>query len=258
VKKKLAILTCVWKRPELTETVLSSYRALREDLHEQLELILLAVGSEGEVSKTLCERHDFEYLEYPNSPLSHKWNAGVQSARNHDPDGLVIVGSDDLINGSLLRAWAAKLEEGFDFCGIRDLYVLDLSTLMLGYWGGYEHSAGKADRAGEPIGCGRCFSRDLLDKMEWNLWPEEPRLDEGLDELCLRHVGKKGFMPSSWLLEEAGSMALDIKSGTNITSFDKFEFQRKWKGEEALDFLGETLAEGTVGYLLRLRKDRKW
>lgn len=224
-RPRLVILTCVWKRFELSSIVLSACQEMQERMADRVELVLLAVGSEGEASRALCEDNGFAYLEYPNSPLSHKWNAGVRAARAFNPHGLVIVGSDDFITDNLLESWVEKLREGYHFLGIRDLYVLDLSSGRLGYWGGYEHSRLMPYRAGEPIGLGRCFSRSLLEATDWNLWPPEPRLEQGLDELALKFVRQKGFEASSWLLDDLGAQAIDIKSGTNITAFSSFDFQ---------------------------------
>jgi hypothetical protein len=225
-RPRLVILTCVWKRLDLTAIVLSSYREMRERMEDRIELVLLAVGSEGAVSRELCEENGFAYLEHPNSPLSHKWNAGVRAAEPFNPDGLVIVGSDDFISDNLLESWVEKLRGGYHFFGIRDLYVLDLPSSRLGYWGGYEYSALMPYRAGEPIGLGRCFSRYLLEATDWNLWPPEPRLEKGLDELSLKFVGKHSFEAASWCLDDLEAYAVDIKSGTNITAFDNFDFQR--------------------------------
>jgi hypothetical protein len=203
------------------------------------------------MSRGLCEDHGFDYVEYPNSPLSYKWNAGVKAAEKYNPDALVIFGSDDLISSEMLQVYADKLKGGLHFFGVRDMYFFDPITSRLGYWGGYEHTSMK-ERAGEPIGCGRCFSRSVLDSMEWNLWPPQPKLDSLLDRLSLNYVKVKGFRPVSWNLNEIGARAVDIKIGTNITPFDAIEYQELRQGDQALDYLRSLLTEDDLRLLMHL------
>jgi hypothetical protein len=245
---RLLLLTAVWKRPALTRLVLSTYQRAREELAPEIDLRLLAVGSEGEDSRSLRGDCGFDYVEHANEPLSYKWNAGVQAARDHDPDGIVIVGSDGLLSTSTFGAHARKLQEGQDFFGFRDLYFFDPIRRRLGYWGGYEHSPQK-DRAGEPIGSGRCFSRRLLDRMDWNLWPREPRVNNLLDRLCLNFAKVHGFRPSAWRLEELGVRAVEIKLGPNITAFDTIEYLRLLEGDEALQYPRLLLSEDELEML---------
>lgn len=248
---RLVLLTSVWKRPKLTKIVLRTYQQLQQSLADRIELCLLAVGSENDASQALCEEYGFNYVEHPNSPLSYKWNAGVKAAETYNPDGLIIFGSDDLISSEMLRAYAEKLKKGLQFFGVRDMYFFDPITTRLGYWGGYEHTSMK-DRSGEPIGCGRCFSRSVLERMDWNLWPPQPKLNSLLDRLSLNYLKVSGFRPVTWRLAEIGASAVDIKIGTNITPFDAIEYQELRQGEQALDYLRPLLTEDDLNLLMQL------
>ena len=248
---RFVLLTAVWKRPLLTKIVLQTYERMRQVLSGEIEICLLAVGSEGAESRALCEGCGFDYLEHPNSPLSHKWNAGVQAAKRYDPDALIIVGSDDLVSVEMFRIYADKLREGLHFFGVSDMYFFEPVSLRLGYWGGYEYTTMK-NRTGEPIGCGRCFGRSVLDRTGWNLWPREPRLDSLLDRLALNYVKVHGFRPTSWKLGEIGAKAVDIKLGTNITPFDGIDYQKKCDGEQALEYVRPLLSEDDLAQLMQL------
>ncbi|WP_425354777.1 glycosyltransferase, partial [Limnoraphis robusta] len=46
-RKKIILLTCIWARPELTRIFLDYYRSLKKNLLDQVDLTMLAVGSEG-------------------------------------------------------------------------------------------------------------------------------------------------------------------------------------------------------------------
>lgn len=246
---RFVLLTAVWKRELLTKIVLGAYERMRRTLSDEIEICLLAVGSEGGESRALCERCGFGYVEHPNSPLSHKWNAGVQAAKRYDPDALVIVGSDDLVSVEMFRVYADKLREGFQFFGASDMYFFEPAGPRLGYWGGYEHTTMK-NRTGEPIGCGRCFSRSVLDRTGWNLWPRQPPLDRLLDRLALNYVKVHGFRPASWKLAEIGARAVDIKLGTNITAFDAIDYQEQYYGERALDYIRPLLSKDDLDLLV--------
>lgn len=247
----LVLLTCVWGRPRLTQAVLGYYRRLQRQLESELDLQLLAVGSEGTRSQQLCEAQEFRYVEYANSPLSHKWNAGVQAARALDPDALVIAGSDDLLSSELLRTYRVKLEQGFDFFGFRDLYFFELAAARLGYWRGYESSA-DAVAVDSPVGCGRCFSRDLLNKTGWKLWPRHPRVDRFLDLVALHYLDLFGIRPSIWTMQALGGTAVDIKSGTNINHFDDFRYEFLLQAGEAWNFFSTNMDDDSTNDLMKL------
>jgi len=214
---------------------------MQRELASSLDLRLLAVGSEGEASRRICAEAGFDYLEHPNVPLNRKWNAGVRWARGFDPDGLVIVGSDDLVSAETFLVYAAKLREGHEFFGLSDLYFFDAPSRMLGHWSGYGDVY--AHRVGEPIGCGRCFSRSLLEKTGWTLWPDNSEHDRGLDNVTRDFLAARGVHPDSWPMEALGVRAVDIKGGTNITPFHRYQYSESWVGEPAMEFLGEWLSD---------------
>jgi hypothetical protein len=248
---RILALTAVWRRPALTELVLKSYLRTKEAVAGEIELELLAVGSEGEFSRDLCRGCGWEYVEHANEPLSYKWNAGIRGAEAYNPDAVVLVGSDAFLSQATFPAYIRRLEEGFDFFGFRDLYFFDPSHSRLGYWGGYEHTAQK-DRAGEPIGCGRCFSRRLLDRMKWSLWPKEPRVNTLLDRLALNFAKVHGFRPRAWTMGELGAWGVEIKTGFNLTPFDAIEYVAVQAGEPAVDRLRTWFHPDDLAALTRL------
>ena len=66
VKPTIALITAVWKRPELTGLVLNRFKNIKFELSNKINLELIAVGSEGDVSRRLCESRGFFYVEYEN------------------------------------------------------------------------------------------------------------------------------------------------------------------------------------------------
>jgi tetratricopeptide (TPR) repeat protein len=264
----IVILTCVWKRPQLTEIVLSYYATLQQELKGFINLELLAVGSEEKESEKLCQACGFDYVEYRNQPLSDKWEYGLNRCKDYDPNAVIIVGSDDLISRSLIEFYDQKIKEGLVFCGITDAYFLDLPTNEMIHWVGYTSNIDPV-RLGETTGMGRCLSRPLLDKLEFSIWKNLNKdrsldgamtqklyefglelLDEKncpltqVDTQTLR-IGHCGFN-----LAEMNAMALDIKFTENLTTFDRYgQRSSVVKQENSWDLIAQYFPKTTLEQL---------
>jgi len=240
---KIVILTCVWKRPELTKVVLSYYEHLKRELAGKINLELLAVGSERDISRNLCQELGFDYLEYPNEPLSGKWEYGLNRCSDYDPDAVIIVGSDDIISQNLIEFYAGQIQEGLVFCGLKDGYFLDMMNQKLYWWVGY---GDKVDykRVGETIGMGRCLSRTLLDKLGFSIW-KGLDINRSLDRAMTARLRELGLQFSEYYncviaqvegkiirighcgfrMADIGACAIDIKFSDNITPVERY-FER--------------------------------
>lgn len=240
---KIVILTCVWKRPELTKVVLSYYEHLKRELAGKINLELLAVGSERDISRNLCQECGFDYLEYPNEPLSAKWEYGLNRCSDYDPDAVIIVGSDDIISQNLIEFYAGQIQEGLVFCGLKDGYFLDMMNQKLYWWVGY---GDKVDykRVGETIGMGRCLSRTLLDKLGFSIW-KGLDINRSLDRAMTTRLRELGLQFSEYdncviaqvegkiirighcgfRMADIGACAIDIKFSDNVTPVERY-FER--------------------------------
>lgn len=240
---KIVILTCVWKRPELTKVVLLYYEHLKRELAGKINLELLAVGSERDISRNLCQECGFDYLEYPNEPLSAKWEYGLNRCSDYDPDAVIIVGSDDIISQNLIEFYAGQIQEGLVFCGLKDGYFLDMMNQKLYWWVGY---GDKVDykRVGETIGMGRCLSRTLLDKLGFSIW-KGLDINRSLDRAMTARLRELGLQFSEYYnsviaqvegkiirighcgfrMADIGACAIDIKFSDNVTPVERY-FER--------------------------------
>ncbi|WP_413166730.1 tetratricopeptide repeat protein [Capilliphycus salinus ALCB114379] len=237
---KIVIYTCVWRRPELTRIVLSYYSHLKKELSGKIQLELLAVGSEGNVSRKLCEDCGFDYIEYANKPLSAKWEHGINRCADYDPDGVIIVGSDDLISQNLIEFYDSQLKNNMVFCGLKDGYFFDVSKENLILWTGYNVVADPT-RVGETIGMGRCLSRILLDKLGFSIW-KGLDINQGLDGAMTQTLFQLGLQMLDYNncvvanvdnhevkighcgfeMAEIGGCAVDLKFAENLTTFDRY------------------------------------
>jgi len=268
-KPRVCLLTCLWQRPELSRVVLEYYRDIRGTLAD-IELELVAIGSESAASRQIAEANDFHYFEHANSPLSAKWNFGLQQTRQFHPDGVVLVGSDDLLSAGILNHYARCLHQGDLFVGFLDGCFLDLGTSSLCQWHGYAGPRWRARRLAETIGMGRLLARPLLEKLDFSLWDGQ-KADSRLDQLAQTKLTRLGMLPVLYehklpvrcgestfhfgqLGLQSGSVPgclLDIKTATCVTPFARYtavEGTCTTIGEP-WSYLGEFFPAGTVSAL---------
>ena len=245
---RVCLVSAFWKRPTLTNRIFAYYDRLKDTISDDLELVNIAVGSEGKKSRKIAESNGFKYLEHETLPLSKKWDSAVAFTKQFEPDAIVIVGSDDIIDANLLISLIKKIDEGRLVVGIKDLYIYDKKGKVVNYWPGYGE---ESDRYGETIGLSRVISRNLLEMANFSLWPDL-EIDRSLDlSMTNRFIGfglqpldnsKEEFVyvngikistaHSSFKMRELGGVAIDVKTGTNITPLDSYELEKPEKNEK--------------------------
>ncbi|MFL2945241.1 MAG: hypothetical protein ACJZ33_04440, partial [Candidatus Poseidoniales archaeon] len=239
-KLTLVMLTCVWKRPRLTKIVMNYYSKLKEEIKDTVNLEFVAVGSEGKKSRSICEDAGFHYYEYENQPMSEKWQHGLEMTKKYNPDAVIIMGSDDIITKEIIDFYIGKINLGYLLIGIKDFYIYESTLKKLAHWRGYG-KLNDAHRMDETIGLGRCLARPLLDKIKFDVWGGL-KLKRNLDGAMTNRLKEFGIFPISedncpiindngkllrighvgYKLNEMNGFAIDIKSKTNVTNFDRY------------------------------------
>lgn len=182
------IVIATHNRPEITKELLKSLK----NQHNNVQVVLV-------YSKTI-ERKYFESLNYPhvhllffkNNPLGNKWQAGIRQARTLNPDCVIILGSDDILNDQFTSNAYNLLSKGYDFIGLRRYsvifkrkkYLLDYKPIM-------------------PLGGGRVYSKRMMDAVNWHLFlAKERKLDDygwdqvvrsGLKAICITDTANYGM-----------------------------------------------------------------
>lgn len=197
---EIAILTAIHGRHELVKEFISKGDNARMKIYA-------VVSTDEDVQ--FCKDNNITYTIAPNNPLANKWQEGLMFARKFNWDGLLILGSDDIFYG--LDAYKEYLKD-YDFIAVEDCYVQNYKTGETRYWEGYTNH-----RKGEPVGTGRCFSRDLLIRMNWDLWIGAG--NNGLDGMCWGKM-KNYEYTSKILRNEVKIVAL--KGDKQLTPFEKF------------------------------------
>jgi len=233
-RRIVALITAVWKRHELTALVLNRFRNIKDELADTIDVKLIAVGSEGDASRQLCENHGFAYVEQDNMPLNRKYNAASRLAQESNPDAVYRIDSDDWITSAAITNSLKKIDDGHLAVGLLDLYFLDLVSFKLGRWPGYGFFNNKKRmwawrNRGKTVGVGRCFSRELMDELGWEIWDQEPELSKWLDTNCDERLKERGHKIKGFTMQELQTFAMDIKGGgENITTQTFSNLRIKW------------------------------
>lgn len=220
-KIKLAIVTGVWGRPEVFELFSQGIENLlewnegNESMKIQIEVIV--AGSEGMTSKKMVTSKGYHYIEIKNDPLATKMNSTILAAKELNCSHVLCVGSDDIITPALLEKYIQFIKQGYDYIGVLDWYFYDTVTKKSLYWGGYRDLR----RQGHTCGAGRILSANLLSKWDWKVW--EDRHSRILDNSMQEKLKVTKHSIKTFSLKEFGLYALDIKSSTNMTPFDKWD-----------------------------------
>ncbi len=228
MKRRITIVTAIYGRHDLCEITLYYYRKLQQN--SKHDITLLAVGSEGDKSAELCHCYGWHYTEYDNNPLSQKFNHLFKEAEKTDPELVILVGSDDLVSEGIINWYADNIPASYpDLVGLKDLYFYEIQNDITYYFSGYPPPSPRT------IGAGRCFSRHILDKMNFRLWADE-KVNRGLDSCSTRQMARKGIGEKAYTMEQLGGVAVDIKHPwVTLTKSDQIRKHSEILGSEILD-----------------------
>jgi hypothetical protein len=164
---------CAYKREKLLDYVLNY-------LSNQGEIYKIIVVGSNKPEEDVVNKYDIcEYHTYENLPLSNKWNKGILEAKKHNPDGILIIGSDDIVSKEYLKYGKFLLSKGHDFIGSRTWFTVlkDGDKILDSAVVGYNNYRGN----NEPIGAGRIISKKVLNSVKWNLYKFYKPINSGLD-----------------------------------------------------------------------------
>jgi hypothetical protein len=219
---RIAVLTALWQRRELSRLMLRHLAQQQERLAKYVTLsIHCAVSDEAGLEN--AERVGAWYCQVDNHPLGAKYNAGLAEVRQHDPcDAVCVLGSDNFVTDALWLKWAEVLDAGVDYAGVLDAYKYDLATQALSYWPGYD----ELRRVGEPMGSGRLYSRRLLDEVDWHLW--DSNLDRGLDWSVTQRLEGMDIEVYTNNLASLGAVQIGVKDDIAICGYQQY-VARQWR-----------------------------
>lgn len=210
-KPRVGVLTCIWKRHELFKKFAAHWAEIQEG-NKDVDFVFVAVGSEGKESKKAAKGTVFDYYEYPNKPVSDKWNYGCKIFENLQVDNIIFLGSDDFICQNVFSHLYQKCREGFDCVGLLDCYLFDSISKDFVYFSGY---GGR--RSNQSVGIARCLSSCVLSRLGYTPW--RSNLNSRLDSSMSQKLTKINYSNYTFRCKDVDGVAVDVKTNCNITPF---------------------------------------
>lgn len=201
---KILVSTLCWKRPEVFDAFCDHFKNTHKAKH------ILVAGSEGDLCQQVVLNYDCKYVLADNRRLGYKANESIRLAKGLDYDYILLTGSDDFMSSAM---WDFYSKYEGDYLCLKDLYFYHIPTNRTIYWKGYQGS-----REGQPIGAFQLIKREVVEAMEYTLF------DEKLPYPCEVSVFKKalnlGIQIDAVTMKATGGIAVDIKTGENLTKFN--------------------------------------
>jgi len=249
---KIHLLSCIWKRPQVTELFLAGIRRLQNDFDVSGTIVVSTDEDMALVTSLLPS--NFEVISYPNNPLSNKFNQGLFHAMKSEWDGLLIMGSDNLLSNEGLgllidsnkpyvgfgdihffstetREWRLFTHDSTRLIGAGRLIKREVLNLLCNrvtcYFRKDRDIAGVTYKAREPFETtmdvakyyeGLDYVRDISRPRNKGLW--EKGLDCALDNSSEMHLAMLGFAP--FKIKDEKVHLIDIKTNQNVTNFNRF------------------------------------
>jgi len=202
---KLGILTSLWQRPQLTKLFLDRLK----HLHDTLDITCVAVGTDHMYLEECVDR-EILYVDYVNKPLGIKWNHGIRTFKDLDVTHIMILGSDDFVSDDFVK-FAMEFSEDKDFTGCKDLYMFGAHPRSRG-WQELFYFAYQ----GCIVGPGRCYSKRIVEMMNWTPWGSRNAGLDGSIARSVRGLGKT-VRRGAFNMRDEGLFMVDIKTVGNIS-----------------------------------------
>jgi len=216
---KVIVFTAIWGRPEIVKLWAKGVKRIKAYWPEAIDIDVLCIVSTKEDEKLIKEL-GFSCVWTENKPLGKKHNEGLKALEVKDWDYILQLGSDDLISNDYLHYALYGMQSGYDLFGVDRLYFADYKTKQ----------ACKFDlttQASVLVGAGRFISHKAIKKLNYKIWPDS--VNRGLDMTSQANLATVGVSPIK--LVTSDYCVCDVKSDTNIWSFDRFA-----RFSEAVDY----------------------
>lgn len=199
---KIICVMAIYKRVGITRQTIEMLKKQTHPLHK-----IVVVGSD-KLDDQLAQEAGIDYIFHNNQPLSDKWQAGIDYARQFEPDAILINGSDSWLSLNWCEVSKPFIEEGAHLVGKTEWYACKVNP---------NEKLRVVHRAytyrKDPVGAGRLFSSEILDKLGWKLFL--PGLNKVLDGTSYNNMLKKTSVDKVRLINSVeDAVVLDIKSTT--------------------------------------------
>jgi hypothetical protein len=159
------------------QMAIETVRMLR---HQTVSVAPILVG-DSLTEARIAKQVGCEYIQYPNRPLSSKWQVGMWRAGDLNKT-ILTIGSDTWLTPTWCETGLQKMQEGYHVVGRNDFYIMHLTR------DGIEiiHRGYTGERIGQPAGIGRMVSREGMRELGWVLFRE--RRGRHCDTVAMRAI----------------------------------------------------------------------
>jgi len=172
-KVNIGIMTGAWKRKQLTKYYNMHNKFLMDSFENHANVVSVLVDSNGYNRESSVE-YGSQYYDFPNQPLSNKFNYAMSKFKHLGMDAVMIMGTDNFIDYNMFAEYIKTVRNGYDLIGALDSYIYDSLTGSMFHFIGYTNY-----RFGETLGAGRVLSKKVLQMLDYRPWNNG--LSRGLD-----------------------------------------------------------------------------
>lgn len=147
--------------------------------------------------------------------IPSKAQASIYACYELNPDAIILMGSDDYINEKGYRL-ILELLKTHDYIAFEDCVFEHKGKHWL--WGGYPATSG---RNGEPAGAGKVIRRDLLDRLNWEVYTGSK---ERAEDYTAHTVLKRNSKRRTTIGTKDGAILIDVKDSGSTTPLKKFNY----------------------------------
>jgi hypothetical protein len=221
----IGVVAAVHKRPWVTRLFYAALHRVQEQWSPHTTTIFIAGDTEplgsnlADSHKELAEQAGAVFLDVPNHPLGAKWNTASLAAHAAGVDRMILMGSDNLLSPAMARRYLGVMgSTELRYAGLYNSAVIRPFTaeaaMLLNFRAPF--------RRYEPMGPGRILSREVLGDLAGII--VHPLKDgPGMDYCMTQRMAHRTnhTQPDIMIGCDDTAMLVDIKSGINISAFDK-------------------------------------
>lgn len=202
---KIGIITINYGRPKIFRLWCASIKRIRRDLG-----YIPVVVVSGEEDKIVCNEYNIEHITQRNHPATQKFNTAMKFMRDLNVKAVIIMGSDDIADSSLIKKIIDQVEQNIDLIGVKNIYFYSTTGIRKGIL--------KQLKSTNILGVCRCLSKSVLDSVDWTPWSRDSSW--GMDGICMKTI-----LPYIKTHATVEGMVVDCKSSESL---NKFSF---WDGK---------------------------
>ena len=222
-KIKVVILSCIWKRPEITKVFLQGLDRLMGGCPDWVNVSAVLVHSNQDDYSLLKNHinvspHSYHLVFNPNLPLGRKHNMGATFINDMvDFDYIMQLGSDNVVSNQIWKYYRPWMVAEKRFFGLTSLYLYHSGTGQFA----------KYSSLSQVFGAGRCIHSSIIKQLikgsAVHLWTDHK--NRGLDIDSEKNIaaeigfGKVRVMPIKTELP----LLVDIKSELNLNKWEELE-----------------------------------